>query len=81
MSVFTVPATESLPSDLEGETLRYEHLAESLNVLLAETEHAEGRLPMGLNGFGQWCTKGLGGWRPHPSYAHAYHAAHAEEVA
>lgn len=80
----TIPsiATSVAPApDPLTDTVRHEYLAEALNALLAETENTEGRLPLALNEHGQWCTRGLSGWRPHPSYMHAYVAAHAEEVA
>lgn len=83
-SVVPAPAAspeQPFPTDLLRDTVRHEGLAEALNALLAETEAAEDRLPMAVNAFGQWCTKGLDGWRPHRTYMHAYRAAHAEEVA
>ena len=83
-SVVPAPAANPeppFPTDLLGDTVRHEGLAEALNALLAETEQEEDRLPMAVNAFGQWCTKGIDGWRPHRTYMHAYRAAHAEEVA
>lgn len=80
----TAPSPEvvpsELPTDLLGDTLVHEGLAEALNELLAATEDVEQRLPLARNAFGQWCTRGVGGWRPHPTYMDAYRAAHAEEV-
>lgn len=69
-----------LPTDLLGDTLVHEGLVEALNELLVATEAVEQRLPLARNAFGQWCTRGVGGWRPHASYMDAYAAAHAEEV-
>lgn len=59
----------------------YEGTSAALNEVLAAVEPAEQRLPMKVNDHGQWCTRGVGGWRPHHSYLAAYAAAHAEEVA
>lgn len=74
-------ATAPLPADLLGDTLVHEGLSQALNALLEATETVEQRRPLALNAFGQWCTYGVGGWRPHPSYMDAWRAAHAEEVA
>lgn len=77
-----LPVPRQLPvPDPVGDTLIHEDMAEALNALLADTEVQEGRLPMALNGHGQWCTKGVWGWRVHPSYEAAYRVAHGEEVA
>lgn len=71
---------DELPTDLLGDTLAHEGLVEALNELLVATEEVEQRQPLARNAFGQWCTRGVGGWRPHPTYMDAYRAAHAEEV-
>jgi 3-methyladenine DNA glycosylase Mpg len=81
-TITPVPKPAKLPTDLLGDTLVHEGLADELNKLLAETEAQEGRRPMAINAFGQWCTRdALGGWQPHPTYMAAYHTAHAGEVA
>ncbi|MER7015299.1 hypothetical protein ABT324_28030 [Saccharopolyspora sp. NPDC000359] len=80
----TIPAAPpaDLPTDLLGDTLVHEGLAESLNALLEATAVTEQRRVLAVNAFGQWCTKdALGGWQPHRSYMAAYEVAHAEEVA
>lgn len=80
VELLPVPREASVP-DPVGDTLIHEGMAEALNALLADTELQEDRLPIALNEHGQWCTKGVWGWRAHSSYQAAHQAAHAEEVA
>lgn len=75
-----LPTLSAPPTGQVADTLPVERYAE-LNALLAATEAEENRLPMAINSHGQWCTKGVAGWRPHPTYMSAYAAAHADEVA
>lgn len=83
-SVVSIPApavVEPVLVDPVADTAWDEVQVAALNALLAATEGQEGRLAMSLNRFGQWCTRGVGGWRPHATYMHAWKAAYAEEVA
>lgn len=80
VELLPVPREVPVP-DPVADTLIHEGMAEALNALLADTKVQEDRLPLALNGHGQWCTKGIGGWRAHASYEAAYRVAHGEEVA